>query len=105
MRKIQGSVPRPRGRPQLRSDDETRRLVVEAAAEEFQGKGYAGTSIADVAQRAGVSTKTLYRLIPAKDVLFGLVMTARIGRFLLEIDEEALGSLGLEAALERILAA
>ena len=55
-----------RGRPQIRSDEETRHLIVEAAAEEFHANGYAATGIADVAKRAGVSTKTLYRLIPTK---------------------------------------
>jgi AcrR family transcriptional regulator len=101
----QARVPRPRGRPQLRSDDDTRRVVIEAAAQAFQANGYAGTGMGDVAQRAGVSTKTLYRLFPAKDVLFGLVVTDRIGRFMLEIDEEVLGTLDLAAALERILVA
>ncbi len=53
-----------RGRPQVRPDDETRQLIYEAARHEFAGNGYAATSIETVARRAGVSTKTLYRLIP-----------------------------------------
>ncbi|MEI9987385.1 MAG: TetR/AcrR family transcriptional regulator [Aliidongia sp.] len=79
--------------------------MIEAAADAFKANGYAGTGRGEVAQRAGVSTKTLYRLFPAKDVLFGLVVTDRIGRFMLEIDEEVLGALDLAAALERILVA
>ena len=51
-----------RGRPQVRCDEDTRALIIEAAAQEFQAKGYEATSIAAVAARAGVSTKTLYRL-------------------------------------------
>ncbi|WP_374545647.1 TetR/AcrR family transcriptional regulator [Rhodoblastus sp.] len=94
---------RGRGRPQTRTDEETLALIVEAAREEFMGSGYAATSMCSVAQRAGVSTKTLYRLVPAKDALFERVIADRIGRFILEIDKNALNALGLEEALERIL--
>lgn len=96
---------RGRGRPQTRTDEETLALIVEAAREEFMGSGYAATSMCSVAQRAGVSTKTLYRLVPAKDALFESVIADRIGRFILEIDKNALNALGLEEALERILTA
>jgi AcrR family transcriptional regulator len=105
MVQIQDSARRPRGRPQVRSDDATLRLVIEAAAREFQANGYAGTGMCTVAQRAGISTKTLYRLIPAKDDLFGLVVTDKIGRFMLAIDDDTLGALDLAEALERILIA
>jgi AcrR family transcriptional regulator len=83
------SARRPRGRPQIRSDDETRALIVEAAATEFQTRGFAATCISDVAQRAGVSTKTLYRLIPNKADLFENVIIDRIGRVVPEIEFEA----------------
>ena len=101
----QARVARSRGRPQLRTDEETLRLVVEAASGQFQTRGYAGTAMGEVAQLAGISTKTLYRLVPAKDVLFNMVVEERIGRFLLDIDEATLAGLELEAALARILAA
>jgi len=104
MVQIQQSVKRPRGRPQIRCDDDTRQLIVEAAAKEFQAKGYAATCIGDVAQRAGVSTRTLYRLIPTKASLFRAVVTDSIDGFMLAIDEQVLATLTLEAALERILA-
>ena len=42
--------------------------------------------MADVAERAGVSTKTLYRLVPTKADLFANVIADRIGRFVLEYD-------------------
>jgi AcrR family transcriptional regulator len=96
---------RSRGRPQVRSDDETRRLVIDAAAKEFQANGYAGTSMGAVAQRAGVSTKTLYRLIPTKSDLFGQVVTHRVGDFMLAFDDVALDTLAPAEALERILTA
>jgi AcrR family transcriptional regulator len=105
MVEIQTTLRRPRGRPQVRSDEDTFRLVIEAAALEFPANGYAATSMVAVAQRAGISTKTLYRLIPTKQDLFGMVVTDRIGRFILAIDDETLGALDLAEALERILMA
>lgn len=96
---------RPRGRPQVRCDDDTRHLIVEAAALEFQANGYAATNMCAVAQRAGVSTKTLYRLVPTKADLFGSVVEDRIRRFLLEIDDDIVRGQDLTAGLERILLA
>src|SRR4051794_39662495 len=61
--------------------------------------------MADVAQRAGISTKTLYRLIPTKSDLFNNVISERIGRFVLEADHVALDQLDATAALERMLIA
>jgi AcrR family transcriptional regulator len=105
MLQIAEQVRRTRGRPPIRSDEETRRLLVEAAAEEFQANGYAGTSMAAVAQRAGVSTKTIYRLIPNKADLLTRVVSDRIGQFVLEIEPDALDALPLPDALERMLLA
>ena len=96
---------RPRGRPPTRSDEDTRRLLIEAAAAEFEMKGYAATCMADVAQRAGVSTKTVYRLIPNKADLLTRVVSDRIGKFMLEIDANELDALPTSDALERMLIA
>jgi len=96
---------RGRGRPQVRSDEETLQLIVEAARAEFQASGYAGASMNAVAQGAGVSTKTLYRLVPTKADLFKNVVSQRCGQFLLEIDQKVVGDLDLEQALVRILIA
>lgn len=94
---------RQRGRPQVRPDVETRQVIVEAARHEFHGHGYAGASMGRVAERAGVSTKTMYRLIPTKADLFRSVIAARISRFYLDLDEERLEKLPIDAALEHIL--
>src|SRR5215831_16525054 len=98
-------VRRPRGRPPMRCEEDTRCLLLEAAAAEFETKGYAGTSMAEVAQRAGVSTKTIYRLIPTKADLLARVVSGRIGQFMLEIDADALDALSPTEALERLLVA
>jgi AcrR family transcriptional regulator len=58
-----------------------------------------------VAQRAGVSTKTLYRLIPTKADLFGAYVARRIDGFMLAIDDESLAGLAMPDALERVLIA
>jgi AcrR family transcriptional regulator len=78
-----------RGRPQVRPDDETRRVIYEAARHEFAGNGYAATSIETVARRAGVSTKTLYRLIPNKAALFEGMVSDRIDRFVSDVNLRA----------------
>jgi AcrR family transcriptional regulator len=96
---------RPRGRPQVRTDEETRRLIIEAAAQEFQIHGFAATCMVDVGQRAGVSTKTMYRLIPTKAELFKSVVQERIQRFVLALDAEALQGLCLAEGVERLLIA
>src|SRR5258707_14397299 len=70
------------GRPQLRPDNETRQIIYEAARHEFAVSGFAATSTETVARRAGVSTKTLYRLIPSKEALFEAMVSDRLDRFL-----------------------
>ena len=95
-------ISRGRGRPPLRSDDDTRRLIAEAAMREFLARGYAGTSMDDVARSAKVSKKTLYRLIPAKADLFKGSVTNRIADFLREA-EAKIGAADVADALERYL--
>src|ERR1700680_3048749 len=69
-----------RGRPQVRPDHETRQIIYEAARHEFAAGGYASTGMEAVARRAGVSTKTLYRLIPNKAALFEGMGSDRLHR-------------------------
>jgi AcrR family transcriptional regulator len=80
------SCRRDRGRPQLRPDNETRHIIYEAARHEFAGAGFAATSMETVARRAGVSTKTLYRLIPNKAALFEGMVSHRLDRLLTNVD-------------------
>ncbi len=94
-----------RGRPQLRPDDETRRIIYEAARHEFAGNGFAATSIETVARRAGVSTKTLYRLIPNKAALFEGMVSDRIDRFVSEVNLRAADHADIEQALAAALVA
>jgi AcrR family transcriptional regulator len=94
-----------RGRPRLRSDDETRQVIYEAARHEFAGGGYAATSIEMVARRAGVSTRTLYRLIPNKAALFEAMVSDRLERFLADVKLNAIAHADIEDALNAALMA
>jgi AcrR family transcriptional regulator len=60
---------RHRGRPRVRPDAETRQVIYEAVRREFAAAGYGPTSMEAVAHRAGLSSKTLYRLFPNKAAL------------------------------------
>jgi AcrR family transcriptional regulator len=88
-----------RGRPQVRPDDETREVIYEAARHAFAGQGYAATSMEAVARRAGVSTKTLYRLIPNKAALFEGMVSDRLDRFFTDVNLQADDDGGIEQAL------
>ena len=89
---------RRRGRPQVRPDDETRQLIYEAARHEFASRGYAATSIGTVARRAGVSTKTLYRLVPNKATLFERMASDRLDRFLSDVNLQAVDHADIDEA-------
>jgi AcrR family transcriptional regulator len=59
----------------------TRRDILQAARRLFAGRGYAGTSMGDIAREAGVATQTIYASCGSKrDLVLALVDT---------IDEEA----------------
>ena len=94
-----------RGRPQVRPDDETRQIIYEAARHEFAGNGYAATCMEAVARRAGVSTKTLYRLIPNKAALFEGMVSDRLNRFISEVNLRAADHADIEQALAAALIA
>jgi AcrR family transcriptional regulator len=94
-----------RGRPQLRPDDETRAIIYEAARQEFVRHGYAATCMEAVARRAGVSTRTLYRLIPNKASLFGGMVSDRFDRFVSTVNLQAVDHAEIEQALYAALMA
>jgi AcrR family transcriptional regulator len=96
---------RRRGRPQARCDEETRGIIFEAARHEFAASGYAATSMDSVARRAGISTKTLYRLIPNKAALFEAMIAERIDRFASVVRLKACDGKNIEAALRDALVA
>jgi AcrR family transcriptional regulator len=96
---------RGRGRPQVRCDEDTKAIIIDAANDQFKKAGYASANIGTIAQTAGVSTKTLYRLFPAKADLFSELISAKIGQYFLGLDEKSLKSMGVRDGLERLLLA
>jgi AcrR family transcriptional regulator len=88
-----------RGRPQVRPDDETRQIIYEAARHEFAVGGYAATSMETVARLAGVSTKTLYRLVPNKAALFEGMVSDRLDRFVYQVKLQSGDHTDIETAL------
>ena len=88
-----------RGRPRLRPDNETRDIIYEAARHVFAEKGFAATSMETIARAAGVSTKTVYRLIDNKAVLFEQMVRQRIDRFVNAVNLGACENRNFEVAL------
>ena len=93
------------GRPPLRSDAETRALIVDAAAHEFLAGGYAGTGVETIARRAGVSTRTVYRLIPTKEDLLTEALQARVDASFDGLSETGAVTADLRESLESLLIA
>lgn len=96
---------RPRGRPPVRSDEETKQIVFDAARHAFAVDGYAATSTEELARRAGISTKTLYRLFPGKAALFEAMCADRLERLLSAVDLQASGEADIETGLRAALLA
>lgn len=59
--------------PQVRKDDVEQRIR-RAALELFAERGYAAASVAEIAERAGVSAGNVYRYFPGKERLFDVVI-------------------------------
>jgi len=96
---------RGRGRPQLRSDEQTRAVIFEAARREFAASGYATSNMESVARRSGISTKTLYRLIPNKAALFEAMITDRLDGFVTKVRLRPCQGTDIEVALKEALLA
>src|SRR5580692_1556562 len=94
---------RSRGRPQVRPDDETRQMIFDAARHQFAESGYAATCMEAVARRAGVSTKTLYRLVPAKAALVENMISDRMDRFISIVNLRGCEDADIETALQAAL--
>ncbi|MGF0118641.1 TetR/AcrR family transcriptional regulator [Promicromonospora sp. Marseille-Q5078] len=59
--------------------EQKRAAIVEAATTLFVAQGYAGTSLARVAEEAGVSRATLFKQFPTKGSLFEAIVTENWG--------------------------
>ncbi|WP_426613224.1 TetR/AcrR family transcriptional regulator [Bradyrhizobium sp. McL0616] len=89
----------------MRSDEETKRIVFEAARHAFAVDGYAATSTEELARRAGISTKTLYRLFPGKAALFEAMCADRLERLLSDVNLQANDAVDIETGMGAALLA
>src|ERR1700742_4019313 len=94
---------RGRGRPQVRCDEETRAVIVDAARQAFATNGFAGTSTEALARSAGASTKTLYRLFPTKAGLFEAMVIDRTDALVSPVKLRACDGGDVETALAEAL--
>jgi AcrR family transcriptional regulator len=63
-------VHRSAGRPRAEEADRKQQAMIETALEEFARRGFNGASLRAIAERAEVSTRTLYNRYPDKVALF-----------------------------------
>ena len=75
----------------------TRSQIVAAAADVFTRDGYVATSMADIAEQAGLSMGGLYRYFASKEELFGVLAHEYLD-LLLHTLEEAWGELSVRPA-------
>lgn len=59
-----------RGRPIGGNSEETRRLLIRVATQQFATRGYASTTLTSVAREANVATSALYHYFKGKEDLF-----------------------------------
>jgi len=85
----------PDGRPRLRAAQKemTRRLLLATALELFESKGYAATTIDDIANAAGTTRVTFYAHFPARVDLIRALF-GELNEFLEQSDAEGLPSEG-----------
>ncbi len=69
---------RPRKRPLQARAHRTVAVVLEAAAQVFARRGYAGATTNHIAEHAGVSVGSLYEYFPSKDALLVALVEAHI---------------------------
>jgi AcrR family transcriptional regulator len=82
------------GRPPQHQAEDLHALYLQAALETFLAKGYAGSSIEEIARLAKASKMTLYRLYGTKHELFRRVVKLAIERTAntMQVDPAAFGS-------------
>jgi len=87
-------------RPAAASDAERRDTLLSAAERVFLARGYVSTTMADIAQAAGMSKKTIYQVFESKKALFDALMIDRLA--VLRIEPEDVGR-PPDAVLENFL--
>ena len=76
-----------------------REQILDAAAASLAEEGWAATTVAGVAARAGLSRQRLYRELPGKPALAEALVAREVGRLLVQMEEALAGAVGAEAAV------
>jgi TetR/AcrR family transcriptional regulator, mexJK operon transcriptional repressor len=76
-----------------------RQEILDAATELFLEKGFSGYSIDDIIKRTGGSKRTIYKLFPCKQDLFGAITQVVVQKILEPIEIPALGERPIEDVL------
>lgn len=79
-----------------------RETILAAAAELFAAKGFAGVSVREVAERAGVSKANVFHHFSSKDTLYLAVLRSAVTRFETLLDDYAGERDGFETRLRGI---
>ena len=93
-----------RGRPPIRTDAETRRLVIDVATRQFFARGFS-VSTADIARSACVSKRAIYQLFPNKADLLAEIVQERREAMMADLDLEATDPSASAEILTRMLLA
>ena len=95
---------RRRGRPAGQRSEDTRARVLAAARTRFSATGYERTSLADIAQAAGITPRALYHYVASKPELFAEVMMATLDRMGEEVLRRVLPQADTRARLRALVA-
>lgn len=94
------------GRPPTTEGRETRRRTLDAALDLFAARGFAGTTMREIARAVGVRESALYNHFPSKEAIFEALLS-ELGpggalRLVESLDVESLVAKGPRAALREV---
>ena len=99
-------IPRRRGRPRKDEERPTRELLLDAALRLFASKGYAATTVREIAAAVGVRDSALYTHFAGKEAIYHALLGAMGPTSLaaLQIDSRAVAQAGPRRALPNLAA-
>lgn len=79
--------------PAQRRSQETMNVILEAAIQVFEKRGYTGTTTNHIAERAGVSVGSIYQYFPNKESILYSLMEQHVSEISTEIENELIQNL------------
>jgi len=93
------------GDPAVRGGQNTRQLILDAAAQVMYREGFAGTRLSDIAGIVGIKTPAIYRHFASREGLVDEVMTVGHRRFIEHVTSVIEDLPATATPLDRVLAA